>query len=46
MTVEEHKKKFIDLLRFVTSIVGDHRERCRRLEEGFQFEIRTTIIAS
>lgn len=46
MTVEEHKKKFINLLRFAISIVGDQRERCRRLEEGLQFEICTTITAS
>ena len=46
MSVEEYKKKFLDLSRFATSAVGDERERCRRLEEGLRFEIRATVTAS
>ena len=46
LTVEEYEKKFLDLSRFATSVVGNERERCRRFEEGLQFEIRTTVTAS
>lgn len=46
LTVEEYEKKFLDLSRFATSVVGDERERCRRFEDGLRFEIRTTVTAS
>ena len=46
MTVEEYEKKFLDLSRFATYVVGDERERCRRFEEGLRYEIRTIVAAS
>ena len=46
LTVEEYEKKFLDLSRFATSVVGDEREGCRRFEDGLRFEIRTTVTAS
>ena len=46
MLVEEYEREYLDLSRFVISVVGDERERCKRFEEGFRFEIRTTVTAS
>lgn len=45
MSVEEYEKKFMNLSRFATTIVGDERERCKHFKEGLQFKIRTTVTA-
>ena len=46
MTVKEYEKKFLDLSRFATSIVGDKRERCGQFEKDLWFKICTTVNAS
>ena len=46
MTVEEYEKKFLDLSRFATSVVGDEKKRFRRLKESLRFEIHNNVTTS
>ncbi|TYJ96623.1 Retrovirus-related Pol polyprotein from transposon opus [Cucumis melo var. makuwa] len=43
MTVAEYEKKYTELSKYVTRVIEDEVERCKRFREGLREEIRTPM---